>query len=163
MDFHEEPACLELAKTVYIPLHTHTHTHIYPVLVFRILGKRKLWFQFFENFRIKDPPVLFIWKTFRTKDPLASTFFKRKFWIKEPLLSVVFPKKSQRTGGFHKELAKNWQIYRRLFDKFPDFLRTAIVFQNRFADFWELQLYIGTSYLFFFRERWLYIYFEKLP
>jgi hypothetical protein len=28
MDFHEEPACLQLAKTTYTPLHTHAHIYM---------------------------------------------------------------------------------------------------------------------------------------
>jgi hypothetical protein len=75
---------------------------------------------------IKEPLVPVFWNVFRIKEPSRSSYLE------------IF--KNQRTSGsrflkilkelvvFMRQPAKNRQFYRRLFDQFLTFLRTAVIY-----------------------------------
>jgi hypothetical protein len=124
---------------------THKHTYIWALGSYlNFKNNTQFWFlefwwkensdfRFFENFRIKDPPVLVIWKTFRTKDPLL--------WFQLFITKILNQRTERGFQFFFQKVSKNRQFSQSNWqrtDKFIEgyltgsqiFLRTAIVLQE---------------------------------
>ncbi len=172
MDFYEEPACLQLAKTTYIQF-AHTHTHIWALGSYlNFKHNTQFWFLEFwgkENsdfsfLKISESKILRFWLFEKHSEPKIRWF--QLFLKKIP---------NQRTLGFSlylQKVSKNRQYSQNNWQRTDKFIEGCLTSSQIF---WELRLYfrIGSqnfencNYILepvicFFREWWLYT-FEKWP
>jgi hypothetical protein len=171
MDFHEEPACLQLTKTTYIPLHTHMHTHTHTHTHLWALGSylnlknnTQFWFlEFwgkqnsdFSFLKISESKILQFWLFEKHSEPKIlwfQLFFKENTESKNIWFQFFFLQKVSKNRQFSQN---NWQIT----DKFiKGYLTSSQIF-------WELwfyfrigpQIFENCNYILepvicFFRER----------
>ncbi len=115
MDFHEEPACLQLAKTKYIQLHTHTHIWaLGSYLNFK--HNTQLWFLEFwgkENsdfsfLKISESKILRFWLFEKHSEPKIRWFqlFLKKILNQRTLGFSLYLQKVSKNRQFSQN---NWQ------------------------------------------------------